>query len=161
MHVEYPELYLDFVNHCSKDFAERREARGNVKLEIRWSNVVRLCSGKHGIYRTLHTLQAHSDRNKMRGTVLLACIGTRGDVQPFCVLGKVLQDAGYNVIIGAHEEFEKFVHSFGLQFGIIGGSMQESLRESVEGKALRKYAKSWTKSYSNISPFFRPLFHVW
>jgi sterol 3beta-glucosyltransferase len=42
-------------------------------------------------------------------------LGSRGDTQPFCVLGRALQQAGYDVTLCAPEPYRPFVESFGLK----------------------------------------------
>ncbi|MEA2874354.1 MAG: hypothetical protein QOH67_4332, partial [Hyphomicrobiales bacterium] len=42
-------------------------------------------------------------------------LGSRGDTQPFCVLGRALLEAGYDVELCAPEPYRPFVESFGLK----------------------------------------------
>lgn len=60
-------------------------------------------------------------------SILFTCMGTRGDVQPFCALGQHLADRGWHVTIAAPAEFQEFVGNFkGLDFADIGRSVQVS-----------------------------------
>ncbi|KAJ3341000.1 Sterol 3-beta-glucosyltransferase [Gonapodya sp. JEL0774] len=53
--------------------------------------------------------------------VTIFTIGSRGDVQPFVRLGKVLKSQGYNVRIATFTEFQRFVESHGLEFAPVAG----------------------------------------
>ncbi|GAB4816084.1 hypothetical protein N2152v2_003130 [Parachlorella kessleri] len=70
-------------------------------------------------------------------SIIIFCMGTRGDVQPFVALGLGLVDRGWTVTIAAPLEFHDFVSSFGLAFADIGRSLQKEMLLSPEGKALR------------------------
>lgn len=48
-------------------------------------------------------------------------MGSRGDVQPFVALGKVLKDTyGHRVRLATHPNFKDFVQENGLEFFSIG-----------------------------------------
>lgn len=54
--------------------------------------------------------------------VVIQVVGSRGDVQPFVALGKVLQEEYHHrVRIATHPVFKKFVEDNGLEFFSIGG----------------------------------------
>lgn len=58
-------------------------------------------------------------------SILFTCMGTRGDVQPFCALGQYLAERGWQVTMAAPAEFQEFVGNFkGLDFADIGRSIQ-------------------------------------
>ena len=58
-------------------------------------------------------------------SILFTCMGTRGDVQPFCALGQYLAARGWQVTMAAPAEFQEFVGNFkGLDFADIGRSIQ-------------------------------------
>jgi sterol 3beta-glucosyltransferase len=62
--------------------------------------------------------------------IALVTIGTQGDVQPYIGLGIALMHHGYSVVLGATEEFESLVTSYGIEFHSLGPSIQSFLRDS-------------------------------
>ena len=68
--------------------------------------------------------------------VVLATIGTRGDVQPYLALAVALQNHGYSVVFGATEEFEQLIASYGIEFHSLGPSIAEFLHQSRFEKAM-------------------------
>jgi UDP:flavonoid glycosyltransferase YjiC (YdhE family) len=48
--------------------------------------------------------------------IVLAPVGTRGDVQPLVALGLLLRNRGHDVVCSAPENFESFIQSHGLPF---------------------------------------------
>ncbi len=69
-------------------------------------------------------------------------LGSRGDTQPFCVLGRALQSAGYDVTLCAPEPYRPFVESFGLRLRPVGTHLagikdSESMNALVRGGAAR------------------------
>lgn len=64
--------------------------------------------------------------------VVIQVVGSRGDVQPFVALGKVLKDTyGHRVRLATHPTFKNFVIENGLEFFSIGGDPAE--RELIIG----------------------------
>jgi UDP:flavonoid glycosyltransferase YjiC (YdhE family) len=54
--------------------------------------------------------------------VVIQVVGSRGDVQPFIALGKVLKERyGHRVRLATHPTFKQFVQENGLEFFSIGG----------------------------------------
>ena len=69
--------------------------------------------------------------------VVIQIVGSRGDVQPFIALGKVLKDTyGHRVRIATHPVFEKFVEENGLEFFSIGGDPAELMAFMVKNPGL-------------------------
>ena len=90
----------------------------------------------------------------------LVTVGTRGDAQPFLVLGRALAKRGFEVSIATHTDYEDWVRASGLGFAPIGGSFQQ-LVESEQGRewiessdSLRRYARTTRET-------FEPLFETW
>ena len=54
---------------------------------------------------------------------MIATYGSRGDVQPYVALGKGLQNAGHNVILGTSERFREFVEDHGLAYGYMNDEL--------------------------------------
>jgi sterol 3beta-glucosyltransferase len=59
----------------------------------------------------------------MARRISIFTLGSRGDTQPFCVLGRALQQAGYDVALCAPEPYRPFVESFGLKLRPVGTAL--------------------------------------
>ncbi|KAI3399807.1 hypothetical protein diail_5604 [Diaporthe ilicicola] len=69
--------------------------------------------------------------------LVVQIVGSRGDVQPFVALGKVLKDTyGHRVRIATHATFQKFVEENGLEFFCIGGDPAELMAFMVKNPGL-------------------------
>lgn len=69
--------------------------------------------------------------------VVIQVVGSRGDVQPFIALGKVLKDTyGHRVRLATHPCFERFVQENGLEFFNIGGDPSQLMAFMVKNPAL-------------------------
>lgn len=67
--------------------------------------------------------------------IALLTLGTRGDVQPFAVLGKALKARGHEVTVCSAANFADFIHSYDLNFVSVDADFQEILN-SEEGKKM-------------------------
>jgi UDP:flavonoid glycosyltransferase YjiC (YdhE family) len=69
--------------------------------------------------------------------IVIQIVGSRGDVQPFIALGKVLkQKYNHRVRIATHPTFRDFVTSNGLEFFSIGGDPAELMAFMVKNPGL-------------------------
>lgn len=69
--------------------------------------------------------------------VVIQVVGSRGDVQPFVALGKVLKDTyGHRVRLATHPTFQDFVTENGLEFFSIGGDPAELMAFMVKNPGL-------------------------
>ncbi|TEA14433.1 Sterol 3-beta-glucosyltransferase UGT80B1 [Colletotrichum sidae] len=69
--------------------------------------------------------------------LVIQIVGSRGDVQPFVALGKVLKDTyGHRVRVATHPTFQKFVEENGLEFFSIGGDPAELMAFMVKHPGL-------------------------
>ncbi|CAN8101334.1 unnamed protein product [Discula destructiva] len=69
--------------------------------------------------------------------VVIQIVGSRGDVQPFVALGKVLKDTyGHRVRVATHAVFQGFVEENGLEFFAIGGDPAELMAFMVKNPGL-------------------------
>ncbi|KAF2091156.1 glycosyltransferase family 1 protein [Saccharata proteae CBS 121410] len=69
--------------------------------------------------------------------VAIHVVGSRGDVQPFVALGKVLKDVyGHRVRLATHPVFKGFVEENGLEFFSIGGDPAELMAFMVKNPGL-------------------------
>ncbi|HEV7334295.1 MAG TPA: glycosyltransferase [Flavisolibacter sp.] len=69
--------------------------------------------------------------------IAILTLGTRGDVQPYAVLGKALLQRGHHVVFSTAGNFENLVRSYGLDFVPVKADFQ-ALLLSEEGKKIRK-----------------------
>jgi sterol 3beta-glucosyltransferase len=107
--------------------------------------------------------------------IALLTMGTRGDVQPFAVLGKALKQRGHDVTLSTAKNFEALVGSYGLNFAPVEADFQAILN-SPEGKKMMRNPFSARKHldrlifpmiYDSLQTFYnvtkendRVLFHV-
>ncbi len=69
--------------------------------------------------------------------VVIHVVGSRGDVQPFVALGKVLKSTyGHRVRLATHPTFKTFVEENGLEFFSIGGDPSELMAFMVKNPGL-------------------------
>ncbi|GIZ42669.1 hypothetical protein CKM354_000592800 [Cercospora kikuchii] len=69
--------------------------------------------------------------------VVIQVVGSRGDVQPFVALGKVLSETyGHRVRLATHPNFKDFVTENGLEFFSIGGDPQALMAFMVKNPGL-------------------------
>ena len=69
--------------------------------------------------------------------VVIQVVGSRGDVQPFVALGKVLKDTyGHRVRLATHPNFKSFVQENGLEFFSIGGDPSKLMAFMVKNPGL-------------------------
>ena len=69
--------------------------------------------------------------------VVIHVVGSRGDVQPFVALGKVLKETyGHRVRLATHGTFRQFVEENGLEFFCIGGDPAELMAFMVKNPGL-------------------------
>jgi sterol 3beta-glucosyltransferase len=69
--------------------------------------------------------------------IAILTLGTRGDVQPYAVLGQALQQRGHHVTLATAKNFEGMVKSYGIGFVPIDADYQAIL-DSAEGKRIMK-----------------------
>lgn len=70
--------------------------------------------------------------------IVIQVVGSRGDVQPFVALGKVLKDTyGHRVRLATHPTFKNFVQEHGLEFFSIGGDPTRLMAFMVKNPGLR------------------------
>ncbi|KAF2994984.1 hypothetical protein E8E13_003757 [Curvularia kusanoi] len=73
-----------------------------------------------------------------RLNIVIQVVGSRGDVQPFVALGKVLKDTyGHRVRLATHPMFKEFVEEHGIEFFSIGGDPSRLMAYMVKNPGLR------------------------
>lgn len=62
--------------------------------------------------------------------IVLAVIGTHGDVQPFVALAMTLKRRGFSPVLATTSDFTEFVTAHGIEFFDLGGDVQDFLRKA-------------------------------
>jgi hypothetical protein len=80
----------------------------------------------------------HDPSRRVRLNIVIIIIGSRGDIQPFIRIGKILQnDYGHRVRLATHPSFREFVEKdSGLEFFSIGGNPAELMAFMVKNPGL-------------------------
>ncbi|KAF2795196.1 glycosyltransferase family 1 protein [Melanomma pulvis-pyrius CBS 109.77] len=75
---------------------------------------------------------------RLKLNIVIIVIGSRGDIQPFIKIGKILKDDyGHRVRIATHPAFKEFVeHDSGLEFFSVGGDPSELMAFMVKNPGL-------------------------
>ncbi|KAG8888197.1 hypothetical protein FRB98_008215 [Tulasnella sp. 332] len=68
--------------------------------------------------------------------IVIMIVGSRGDVQPFIVLGDALKKHGHRVRLATHETFRQMVKDSGLEFFSIGGDPADLMSYMVKNPGL-------------------------
>jgi hypothetical protein len=72
-----------------------------------------------------------------RLNIVIMVIGSRGDIQPFIRIGKLLQETGnHRVRLATHPAFKDFVSDSGLEFFSVGGNPSELMAFMVKNPGL-------------------------
>ncbi|KAL5418411.1 hypothetical protein PMIN03_001127 [Paraphaeosphaeria minitans] len=77
-------------------------------------------------------------KRRVRLNIVIIVIGSRGDIQPFLRIGKILkEDYGHRVRIATHPAFKSFIENdTGLEFFSIGGNPSELMAFMVKNPGL-------------------------
>ncbi|KAJ4304513.1 hypothetical protein N0V90_000039 [Kalmusia sp. IMI 367209] len=77
-------------------------------------------------------------KKRVRLNIVIIVIGSRGDIQPFLRIGKILkEDYGHRVRIATHPAFKQFIEDdSGLEFFSIGGDPSELMAFMVKNPGL-------------------------
>lgn len=110
--------------------ADYKEDNGRVNINIhQWSNQLPEILAPSFKYQK-SVSEEHTARDPAATTecacpklnIVMQVVGSRGDVQPFVALGKVLKDKyGHRVRLATHPIFQGFVEENGLEFFSLGG----------------------------------------
>ena len=76
--------------------------------------------------------------------IILTSIGTRGDIEPFLAIGKILKEKGHQVICAFSEKFREETESFDIQFASLGRKNDDILesdanRSVMGGAGIKKF----------------------
>ena len=91
---------------------------------------------------------ALGDRQSGKSSVALVTLGTRGDVQPFCLLARELQRQGYVVRLVMNDDYRSLARSFGLDPVVVNLGSFEDLFSHERAASFDQYSaggrKIWT-----------------
>ena len=88
--------------------------------------------------------------------ILIATIGTRGDVQPYVALGRALMECGHEITICTCAHFEPFVREYGLGYAYVNNDFIDFMH-SPEGKIILGNAGSFWKTLATLAPMIPKL----
>ena len=91
--------------------------------------------------------------------ILIATLGTRGDVQPYVALGRALMESGHEVTICTCAHFEPFVREHGLGHAHVNNDFIDFMH-SPEGKIILGNAGSIWKTLVTLVPMISKLGHL-
>lgn len=63
--------------------------------------------------------------------IILASIGTRGDIEPFLAIGKILKEKGHQVICAFSEQFRELTESCDIEFASLGRKNDDVLESDA------------------------------
>lgn len=114
--VQVP-LFVMGTFNCRKNIAKNGLTRNNLKI-----GCFPGCGSDHSsvmISSSRDTTSWQVPVPKLR--ILIAAVGTRGDVQPFAALGCRLQAEGHRVRLATHATYRNYVMEKGLEFYPLAG----------------------------------------
>lgn len=83
-----------------------------------------------------HTGRIEEEIRPVPLNIVIQVVGSRGDIQPFIVIGKALKQYGHRVRLATHLTFRNPVKENGLEFFDIGGHPAELMSFMVENTGL-------------------------
>lgn len=66
-----------------------------------------------------------------RRTILLACQGTRGDIQPYLAIARALNEAGYEARVAAATDYQQWIEGAGLGYRRLGTDVKAWFEENA------------------------------
>ncbi len=71
-----------------------------------------------------------------RRVVLLACQGTRGDIQPFLAIAQGLKEAGYEPVVAAADDYQSWIEKGDLAWRRLGRDVKAWFLEEESARKL-------------------------
>jgi UDP:flavonoid glycosyltransferase YjiC (YdhE family) len=76
--------------------------------------------------------------------IILTSIGTRGDIEPFLAIGKILKEKGHHVICAFSDQFRELTESYDIEFTSLGRKNDDILesdanRTVMGGSGIKKF----------------------
>src|SRR5690349_7107878 len=92
--------------------------------------------------------------------ILLATLGTAGDVHPFVGIGIALKQRGHDVVLATNGHFEAGIRQAGLAFASIGAP--EEYRQAISGTGLFTSGPAGMRRLFDriVYPSMRPLYEL-
>ena len=81
--------------------------------------------------------------------IALLTLGTRGDVQPYAILGRALKNRGHDVVLSTGKNFQGLAREYELEFVAVDADFQ-ALINSDEGKAMMKNPLTARKHFRTV-----------
>ena len=91
----------------------------------------------------------------MRITIFAA--GSRGDIQPCVMLGKALQEEGFNLLMAVPENFALFIQEHGLHFHSLHGDVQQLMASETGRKFMETGGANPLQSIRAMRTLFGPV----
>ena len=88
--------------------------------------------------------------------ILIATIGTRGDVEPYVALGKALMASGHEITICTCVHYEPFIREYGLGYAYVNNDFIDFMH-SPEGKIILGNAGSFWEILKTVAPMIPKL----
>jgi len=88
--------------------------------------------------------------------ILIATIGTRGDVEPYVALGRALMESGHEITICTCAHYEPFIREYGLGYAYVNNDFIDFMH-SPEGKIILGNAGSFWKTLATLAPMISKL----
>lgn len=92
--------------------------------------------------------------------IVIATVGTRGDVQPYLALGKALVARGHRVSFATHEDHGPLVTSHGFELRATAGNFRD-LMATPAGRAWLDSSDSISRYVKTLNDLFEPLAAEW
>jgi sterol 3beta-glucosyltransferase len=83
--------------------------------------------------------------------------GSRGDIQPCLMLGKALQEAGFDVLLAAPENFGPFVAENGMRFHPLRGDVQQIMASETGHRFMEKGSANPLQSIQTMRQLLGPI----
>ena len=91
--------------------------------------------------------------------ILIATIGTRGDVEPYVALGRALMESGHEITICTCSHYEPFIREYGLGYAYVNNDFIDFMH-SPEGKIILGNAGSFWKTLATLAPMISKLVNL-
>jgi hypothetical protein len=131
---------VDFGAQAVRD----EDGRVSISLDTKGSLLTKITSYLHEEPPTYEPYTIATDMGPAPYmNIVIHVVGSRGDVQPFLALARVLKEVhGHRVRLATHPKFESFVEKAGIEFFSIGGDPAELMDYMVKNAGLMPSAEA-------------------
>ncbi|KAH8429328.1 glycosyltransferase [Aspergillus melleus] len=131
---------VDFSNEAQTQAGVTDDGRVDIILDEKANNLANFfipAQAQQFAERPPASQSQRGETTPISLNVVIQVVGSRGDVQPFVALGKVLRDRhGHRVRIATHAKFQALVESSALEFFSIGGDPEQLMAFMVKNPSL-------------------------